>query len=253
MGIKGKCGLCYGIGCVESEGVRIIEKVQAKDTVISKLKETIHSLRENVNPAKVKKDIDEIKTINIELEHSVAKLLSENEKITKEKDTSLKNDYGAQLGRPKEPKSVGSSSKSKNIESRISNQLEPTQTGEFTISNVPSSSLIDYSLEGVDLLTGSWGINLYTLSIGDMMKFPPICLLSKASKTKCTQNNQIVYLHVFGALCYPTNDSEDLGKLKAKADVGIFIGYAPAKKAYQIKTMYSRFIETSIMETFDVA
>ncbi|GKB41498.1 retrovirus-related pol polyprotein from transposon TNT 1-94 [Tanacetum coccineum] len=28
--------------------------------------------------------------------------------------------------------------------------------------------------------------------------------------------------------------SENLGKLKAKADVGIFIGYAPAKKAYRI-------------------
>ncbi|GJZ59112.1 retrovirus-related pol polyprotein from transposon TNT 1-94 [Tanacetum coccineum] len=27
------------------------------------------------------------------------------------------------------------------------------------------------------------------------------------------------YLHVFGALCYPNNDSEDLGKLKAKADI----------------------------------
>ncbi|GKC43591.1 hypothetical protein Tco_1061313 [Tanacetum coccineum] len=50
-------------------------QLQAKDTVISKLKETIHSLRENVNPAKVKQDIDEIETINIELEHSVAKLL----------------------------------------------------------------------------------------------------------------------------------------------------------------------------------
>ncbi|GJT63839.1 integrase, catalytic region, zinc finger, CCHC-type containing protein [Tanacetum coccineum] len=35
---------------------------------------------------------------------------------------------------------------------------------------------------------------------------------------------------VFGALCYPTNDSEDLGKLKAKADIGIFIGYAPNRK-----------------------
>ncbi|GJX20528.1 retrovirus-related pol polyprotein from transposon TNT 1-94 [Tanacetum coccineum] len=35
------------------------------------------------------------------------------------------------------------------------------------------------------------------------------------------------YLHVFGALFYPTNDSEDLGKLKLKADIGIFIGYAP--------------------------
>ncbi|GJT47938.1 retrovirus-related pol polyprotein from transposon TNT 1-94 [Tanacetum coccineum] len=40
------------------------------------------------------------------------------------------------------------------------------------------------------------------------------------------------YLHVFGALCYPNNDSEDLGKLQAKADIGIFIGYAPKKKAY---------------------
>nr|GEU70737.1 retrovirus-related Pol polyprotein from transposon TNT 1-94 [Tanacetum cinerariifolium] len=30
------------------------------------------------------------------------------------------------------------------------------------------------------------------------------------------------YLYVFGALCYPTNDSEDLGKLKPKAAIGIF-------------------------------
>ncbi|GJT84207.1 hypothetical protein Tco_1058549 [Tanacetum coccineum] len=35
-------------------------QLHAKDTVINNLKETIHSLRENVNPAKVKKDIDEI-------------------------------------------------------------------------------------------------------------------------------------------------------------------------------------------------
>ncbi|GJR57030.1 integrase, catalytic region, zinc finger, CCHC-type containing protein [Tanacetum coccineum] len=39
-------------------------------------------------------------------------------------------------------------------------------------------------LEGVDLLTGSRGNNLYTLSLGDMMASSPICLLSKASKTK---------------------------------------------------------------------
>ncbi|GJS53543.1 retrovirus-related pol polyprotein from transposon TNT 1-94 [Tanacetum coccineum] len=42
------------------------------------------------------------------------------------------------------------------------------------------------------------------------------------------------YLRVFGALFYPNNDSEDLGKLQAKADIGIFIGYAPKKKAYRI-------------------
>ncbi|GJT01894.1 retrovirus-related pol polyprotein from transposon TNT 1-94 [Tanacetum coccineum] len=40
------------------------------------------------------------------------------------------------------------------------------------------------NLKGVDLLTGSRGNNLYTLSLGDMMVSSPICLLSKASQTK---------------------------------------------------------------------
>ncbi|GKA47643.1 retrovirus-related pol polyprotein from transposon TNT 1-94 [Tanacetum coccineum] len=38
--------------------------------------------------------------------------------------------------------------------------------------------------DGVELLRGSRGSNLYTISIEDMMKSSPICLLSKASKTK---------------------------------------------------------------------
>nr|GEX43241.1 integrase, catalytic region, zinc finger, CCHC-type, peptidase aspartic, catalytic [Tanacetum cinerariifolium] len=40
------------------------------------------------------------------------------------------------------------------------------------------------NLEGVDLLTRSRGNNMYTLSLRDMMVSSPICLLSKASKTK---------------------------------------------------------------------
>ncbi|GJX08816.1 retrovirus-related pol polyprotein from transposon TNT 1-94 [Tanacetum coccineum] len=178
-----------------------------------------------------------------------------------------------------------------------------------------------HNLEGVDLLTGSQGDNLYTLSLGNMMASSPICLLSKAFKpslvrlketvrrirtdngtefvnqtlreyyekvgishetsvarspqqngvverqnrtlieaartmliyakaplflwaeavaTACyTQNRSMIrrrhgktpyellhdkppdlsYLHVFGALCYPTNDSENLGKLQPKADI----------------------------------
>ncbi|GKF27163.1 retrovirus-related pol polyprotein from transposon TNT 1-94 [Tanacetum coccineum] len=35
------------------------------------------------------------------------------------------------------------------------------------------------------------------------------------------------YLHVFGSLCYPTNDSEDLGKLDTKADIGILLVRRP--------------------------
>nr|GEX49660.1 retrovirus-related Pol polyprotein from transposon TNT 1-94 [Tanacetum cinerariifolium] len=40
------------------------------------------------------------------------------------------------------------------------------------------------------------------------------------------------FFHVFGALCYPINDSKNLGKLQPKADIGIFIGYALTKKAF---------------------
>nr|GFC48626.1 retrovirus-related Pol polyprotein from transposon TNT 1-94 [Tanacetum cinerariifolium] len=36
----------------------------------------------------------------------------------------------------------------------------------------------------------------------------------------------ISFLHVFGALCYPKNDREDIGKLGAKGDIGFFIGYS---------------------------
>nr|GEW59529.1 hypothetical protein [Tanacetum cinerariifolium] len=59
-------------------------QLQAKDTTIYKLKENIKSMRENDKKEKVKHDMDEIETINIELEHSVAKLLYVNERLHKE-------------------------------------------------------------------------------------------------------------------------------------------------------------------------
>ncbi|GJV00728.1 retrovirus-related pol polyprotein from transposon TNT 1-94 [Tanacetum coccineum] len=78
-------------------------------------------------------------------------------------------------------------------------------------------------------------------------------LWAKAVTTACyTQNRSIIrlrhgetqyeilhdklpdfsFFHVFSALCYPINNSENLGKLQSKADIGIFIGYAPTKKAF---------------------
>nr|GEX53946.1 hypothetical protein [Tanacetum cinerariifolium] len=60
---------------------------------------------------------------------------------------------------------------------------------------------------------------------------------------------ELKYLYVFGALCYPTNDFEYLGKLQPKADIGIFTGYSPSKKAYRINNKRTR----QIMETMNVA
>ncbi|GJU52428.1 hypothetical protein Tco_1226142 [Tanacetum coccineum] len=122
--------------------------------------------------------------------------------------------------------------------------------------------------DGVELIKGSRGSNLYNISVEDMMKSSPICLLSKASKNKSllwhrrlnylnlevvatvcyTQNRSLIhtrhnktpyelvhdkkpdltFFRVFGALCYPTNDSEDLGKLQPTSDIGLVPNPIPA-------------------------
>ncbi|GKF04470.1 hypothetical protein Tco_0035138 [Tanacetum coccineum] len=56
-------------------------ELQAKDTTIEKLKANIKRLNKTSTTNSVKKDIDEIETINIELEHRVTKLIAENEHL----------------------------------------------------------------------------------------------------------------------------------------------------------------------------
>nr|GFB67141.1 hypothetical protein [Tanacetum cinerariifolium] len=67
----------------------------------------------------------------------------------------------------------------------------------------------------------------------------------------CITNYLTYHSHVFGALCYPTNDSENLGKLQPKVDIGIFIGYAPTKKAFRIYNRRTRRIVETIHVDFD--
>ncbi|GJT61102.1 retrovirus-related pol polyprotein from transposon TNT 1-94 [Tanacetum coccineum] len=61
----------------------------------------------------------------------------------------------------------------------------------------------------------------------------------------------LTFLRVFGALCYPTNDSKDLGKFQAKTDIGIFVGYAPSRKGYRIYNKRTRRLMETIHVTFD--
>nr|GEU53054.1 integrase, catalytic region, zinc finger, CCHC-type, peptidase aspartic, catalytic [Tanacetum cinerariifolium] len=62
------------------------------------------------------------------------------------------------------------------------------------------------------------------------------------------KKHDLTFLYVFGALCDPTNDSEDLGKLKLTDNIGIFIGYAPSRKGYRIYNKRTR----RIMETIHI-
>ncbi|GJU71585.1 putative ribonuclease H-like domain-containing protein [Tanacetum coccineum] len=54
---------------------------QEKDTVIKKLKERIKYLSRKMNEDKIKKDLEDIETINIELDHRASKLIAENEHL----------------------------------------------------------------------------------------------------------------------------------------------------------------------------
>nr|GFB01162.1 hypothetical protein [Tanacetum cinerariifolium] len=59
----------------------------------------------------------------------------------------------------------------------------------------------------------------------------------------------ILFLHVFGALCYLKNDREDIGKLGAKGDIGFFIRYSADSCAYRIYNQRTK----KIMETMNVS
>nr|GEZ92819.1 retrovirus-related Pol polyprotein from transposon TNT 1-94 [Tanacetum cinerariifolium] len=76
------------------------------------------------------------------------------------------------------------------------------------------------NLEGVDLLTGSRGNNLYTLSLGDMMASSHICLLSKASQTKSWLWHQHLLHLNFGAINHLARQGlvRGLPKLKFEKD-----------------------------------
>ncbi|GJR01689.1 retrovirus-related pol polyprotein from transposon TNT 1-94 [Tanacetum coccineum] len=209
--------------------------------------------------------------------------------------------------RPKASRSVRSSSKVKIVESNTPNTTKPNQSWGSTVSNVPSSSLINCRLSklfcgtirfGNDHIAKIMGYGDYQMgnmtisqiyyveglghnlfSMGQfcdsslengvverrnhtlveaactMLIFSKALLFlwAEAVVTACyTQNRSLIrkrhnktpyellhdrkpdlsYLQVFGALCYPTNDSEDLDKLKPKADIGIFVGYTLTKKAF---------------------
>nr|GEU92581.1 zinc finger, CCHC-type [Tanacetum cinerariifolium] len=57
----------------------------------------------------------------------------------------------------------------------------------------------------------------------------------------------LTFLRVFGSLCYPTNDNEDLGELQPTTDVGIFVGYAQSMKGLDPTFLMPRQISSELV------
>ncbi|GJZ35454.1 retrovirus-related pol polyprotein from transposon TNT 1-94 [Tanacetum coccineum] len=100
----------------------------------------------------------------------------------------------------------------------------------------------------------------------------PEFLWAEAMATACfTQNRSIIhtrhnktpyellrrrkpnleYFHVFGSLCYLTNDRDDLGKIKPKADIGVLIGYSETSRGFRIYNRRTKKIMETIHVKFD--
>nr|GEZ27541.1 retrovirus-related Pol polyprotein from transposon TNT 1-94 [Tanacetum cinerariifolium] len=67
------------------------------------------------------------------------------------------------------------------------------------------------------------------------------------------RKSDISFLDVFGALCYPKNDREDIGKLGAKGDIGFFIGIFGKRYVLVIVDDYSRYTWVHFIRSKDEA
>nr|GFB98466.1 retrovirus-related Pol polyprotein from transposon TNT 1-94 [Tanacetum cinerariifolium] len=100
----------------------------------------------------------------------------------------------------------------------------------------------------------------------------PSFLWAEAIATACfTQNRSIVqkrfdktpyelinkrkpdikFFRVFGCRCYLLNDYDDVGKIKAKGDIGVFVGYSKESAAFRIYNKRTHKIHESVNVNFD--
>nr|GEY79595.1 integrase, catalytic region, zinc finger, CCHC-type, peptidase aspartic, catalytic [Tanacetum cinerariifolium] len=122
--------------------------------------------------------------------------------------------------------------------------------------------------DGVYLLIGDRSSNLYIIALNEVASNSSTCLLAKASSSQswlwhqrlsylnfATINNKrkpnIKFFRVFGCRCYLLNDYEDVGKPKAKWDIGVFVGYSKESVAFRIYNKRTRKIHESVNVNFD--
>nr|GEW29523.1 hypothetical protein [Tanacetum cinerariifolium] len=148
--------------------------------------------------------------------------------------------------KPKESRNNVPVSKSKINKSLSADKKEPNKSWGSIISKVPSSSTVECRLSklfsvkfGNDHVAKIMGYGDY--KIGNVT-------ISKVYFVEGLGHN----LFFVGQFCDSDLEvAENLGKLQPKADIGIFFGYAPTKKAFWIYNRCTRKIVETIHVDFD--
>nr|GEW12358.1 retrovirus-related Pol polyprotein from transposon TNT 1-94 [Tanacetum cinerariifolium] len=65
------------------------------------------------------------------------------------------------------------------------------------------------------------------------------------------RKSNIKFFRVFGCRCYLLNDYEDVGKLKEKGDIRVFVGYSKESTAFRIYNKRTHKIHKSVNVNFD--
>ncbi|GJU87440.1 hypothetical protein Tco_1294986 [Tanacetum coccineum] len=117
---------------------------QEKDTVIIKLKERIKSLSGKMNEDKIKKDLEEIETINIELDHRVSKLIAENEHLKQ----TYKQLYDSI--KPARIRSKGQCDEKVSVITTLNNELRKFK-GKAVVDNDVTKHTIDPEMLKIDV------------------------------------------------------------------------------------------------------
>nr|GEU86244.1 hypothetical protein [Tanacetum cinerariifolium] len=229
---------------------------QEKDTVITKLKDIIKSLSGNVNEDKVKKDIDEIETINIELDHWMSKLIAKNEHLKQTykqfydsiKPTRVrsKEQCDALINQVNQ-KSVEISDLNANFQEKcliiaaLRDELRKLKKKALvdnavtTHTIIPEMLTIDMEPLAPRLLNNMTTHSDYLrLTQEQAVILKEVGISHETSIARSPQQNSVV----------ERRNRTNLEKLQSKTVIGIFIGYAPTKKAFRINRRTRRIIET---------
>ncbi|GJR04224.1 retrovirus-related pol polyprotein from transposon TNT 1-94 [Tanacetum coccineum] len=169
--------------------------------------------------------------------------------------------------------------------SRTTTILEPTTLRKSTISNTPSSfnsfaartvkfgndqiapilgygDLVQGNItikRGNDLLTGSRGSDLYSITLQDTTSPNPICLMAKATSSQAWLcHHHLSHLNFDSINLLSKNDiviglpkdGENLDKMKEKGDACIFVGYSPTSRGYRVYNKRTRLIVETIHVNF---